>query len=198
MIPAARDRMQPVSRNCLLHAFVAVLSLALGGAATAQSDPALTIAESGDNYRLSVPVSRLVMTIPKGAFTVANVSAGGATASPRYFLLKDAVRGVSVSGWFESSGGYAGFDAFWKNEANALRRNGLSAANVERTRVDKWEAVLYEQQIPKGTNANIRAEWIEEGTWIDVHISVTTKDPSSVARAAALNVLKEITVAVLR
>jgi hypothetical protein len=79
MIPAARDRMQPVSRNCLLHAFVAALSLALGGAATAQSDPALTIAESGDNYRLSVPVSRLVMTIPKGAFTVANVSAGGAT-----------------------------------------------------------------------------------------------------------------------
>jgi hypothetical protein len=116
MIPAVRDRMQPVSRNCLLHAFVAVLSLALGGAATAQSDPALTIAESGDNYRLSVPVSRLVMTIPKGAFTVANVSAGGATAR----------------------------------------------------------------------------------TWIDVHISVTTKDPSSVARATALNVLKVITVAVPR
>jgi hypothetical protein len=187
-----------VNRSRPVHTLFAVLIGAFGGAAAAQSDQALTVSESGDSYRLSLPVSRLVMTIPKGEFTVADERASGATTNPRYFQLEDRVQGVIVSGWFEPSRAYAGFDAFWSKEADALRRRGFAPVDVEHMKVDKWEAALYEQPIPKATNAHVRAEWIEEGTWIDVHISVITTDPSAVARETALNVLKGIRVAVVK
>jgi hypothetical protein len=169
--------------------------VALATPALAPSEQTLTVTESGDRYRLSVPVSRLEMTIPKGAFSIADVPGRGAAASPRYFQLEDKARGVIVSGWFEPAAGFKGIDAFWKGETEALRRGGFPPTNTKLANVGKWEAVFYDTEIPKGTNTHIRAEWVEQGIWIDVHISVTTREPIDVARATALRVLSSIRVA---
>jgi hypothetical protein len=168
-----------------------------GAAAPPQSDQALSVTESADTFRLSVPVSRLEMTIPKGAFSVARVPAGGATANPRYFQLDDA-HGVIVSGWFESAAGYKGIDAFWKGEAGALGGGRFAPRNTKLTTVGKWETIFYDVDVPNITNTHIRAEWAEQGTWIDVHISVTTQEPNDVARDIALRVLNSIQVRPVR
>ena len=169
-----------------------------GAAAPPQSDEAaLTVTESADTYRLSVPVSRLEMTIPKGGFSLARVPAGGATASPRYFQLDDG-HGVIVSGWFESAAGYKGIDAFWKGESSALGRGRFAPKNAKLTTVGKWETVFYDVDVPDITNTHVRAEWAEQGTWIDLHISVTTTEPKDAAREMALRVLNSIQVKPVR
>jgi hypothetical protein len=64
--------------------------------------------------------------------------------------------------------------------------------------VGKWETIFYDVDVPNITNTHIRAEWAEQGTWIDVHISVTTQEPNDVARDIALRVLNSIQVRPVR
>ena len=181
-------------RARILRAVALVAAAATVVSVRGQSSQTLTIAESEDSYRLSVPVSRLVMTIPKDDLEVADAGTGGGTASPRYFNLQDRARGIVVSGWFEPAGAYAGLDDFWKGEAAALRRNGFTPENIGQTKVDGWDVILYDMEIPRATNTHIRAEWVEQGTWIDIHISVTSRDRIEVARQIAMSVLTGIQV----
>ncbi len=59
-------------------------------------------------------------------------------------------------------------------------------------KIDKWDAILYDMKVPEGSNTHIRSEWVELGTWIDVHISVTTAESIDAARARAMSVLRSI------
>src|SRR5258707_10465912 len=68
----------------------------------------LEIVESAGNYVLTVPVSRLVMTIPKGKLAVKANRAGGSADSPRYFYFEDKDSALFISGWFESDQGFSG------------------------------------------------------------------------------------------
>ena len=81
----------------LMMALVAssVVITPMAGTATPVEQP-LAITETEDSFRLSVPVSRLVMTIPRGDFTVVHESGSGATASSRYFHFEDAPHAYSV------------------------------------------------------------------------------------------------------
>src|SRR6185369_6675418 len=63
----------------------------------------ISIKSFDDRYELTVPVSSLVVTIPKGRLALQNQAIGGATDSPRYFKFEDRDRGIIISGWFESA-----------------------------------------------------------------------------------------------
>ena len=152
----------------------------------------IAITQADDSFRLSVPVSRLVMTIPRGDLKLVHEVGSGGSASPRYFHLEDA-RGVIISGWFEPAQSYDGITKFWKGETDAWKKNHLPKPKEESiVKVDKWDAVLYDMKVPGGSNTHIRAEWVEAGTWIDVHISVTSAEPIDAARARAMSLLKSI------
>jgi hypothetical protein len=157
------------------------------------ADQRLAITETDDSFRLSVPVSRLVMTIPRGDFTVVHESGSGGSASSRYFHLEDASHGIIISGWFESSQSYGGIKKFWKGETDAWKKNHLpEPKNTSIIKIDNWDVVLYDMKVPDGSNTHIRSEWVQLGTWIDVHISVTSADPIDAAREKAMRVLKGI------
>jgi len=156
-------------------------------------DQQLAIQETDDSFRLSVPVSRLVMTIPRGDLKVVHDSGSGPTAGPRYFHLEDASHGIIISGWFEPADSYGGIKKFWKGETDSWKKNHLPDPNdTSIVKIDKWDAVLYDMKIPDGSNTHIRSEWVDLGTWIDVHISVTTAELIDAARAKAMSVLKSI------
>jgi hypothetical protein len=147
-------------------------------------------------YELSVPVSALVMSVPRGDLVPTDSPRSGAGNSPRYFHLVDTKHGIIISGWFESARTYGGFDAFWKGETDAWEKGHLPAPrNISLQKFDGWDLALYDLDVPGGSNTHVRAEWVSQGTWIDVHISVTTADRIEVARASALAVLKGIHVA---
>jgi hypothetical protein len=65
-------------------------------------------------------------------------------------------------------------DAFWSGEQRSLTQNGLQLQNITKERIGNWDVVLYDIAVPGGRSVNMRAECVQSGTWIDLHLSVTT------------------------
>jgi hypothetical protein len=171
------------------------------GAATANTPrpDALQVAALDTGYELSVPVSRLVMTIPKAGLTRATNAFGGAADNPRYFNFTDSGRGLTLSGWFEPEQKFHGVQAFWESETRAWKERGLPAPrNVAFAKYGNWDTVLYEHDLPGSSagssNAHIRAHWVQSGTWIDVHLSLTSQRPAAEARDALQAFLESLQV----
>jgi hypothetical protein len=179
-------------------AIVATVVLAAAPIAWAggEARDALVVVESGQVYRLSVPVSRLELSLPKGGLVpVPPDGRDGARASPRYFHFNDATHGINLSGWFEPAQSYHGLDALWKGDTGAWKQQGQpQPRNVSVVKRGDWEAVLYDLDLGEVSNTHVRAEWVQFGTWIDVHISVTTREPIADARKTALAVLESLSI----
>jgi hypothetical protein len=67
---------------------------------------------------------------------------------------------------------------FWAAERAAMTKQGLDAQDVVHEQVGKWSTVCYDILVPGGRNANVRAEWVQAGTWIDLHASLTADQPN--------------------
>ncbi len=61
---------------------------------------------------------------------------------------------------------------------------------------DGWEAVAYDIPVPLQTekNSHIRAYWVQAGTWIDLHLSLTSKAENVELREKLTKLLKSIQV----
>ncbi len=182
-----------------IAAYIAVLLLishfsSPGVSAGAPRDVTLQVTESRSSYVLSVPVSRLVMTIPKGHLVQKQNRVGGSTESPRYFYFQDKGRELIVSGWFESSEDYSSFNKYWKEEKDSWSKNLPTPADEKFFKSGGWEGVLYDIPLPNGANSHIKAHWVQAGTWIDLHISLTAKSKSGRLREELLEFLKTIQV----
>jgi hypothetical protein len=135
------------------------------------------------------------MTIPEGGLSQEKNTRGGSTDSPRYFYLEDKALQLIISGWFEPSKGFRGIKSFWEDEIRAWKRGGLPEPhNILFTKIANWDAILYDISIPKGSNSHIRAHWLQAGTWIDIHLSMTSDRPSSEVRNTLQSLLKNIRV----
>ena len=155
----------------------------------------LQVRESEKGYELSVPASPLVMTIPKGGLARARNPQGGAASSPRYFYFEDPANHLFVSGWIEAARRFPGIKPFWENETAARRRRGLrDPQDVVFTKIENWDAIVYDETIAIGTNSHIRAHWLQAGTWIDMHVSIAAESSSAEARARLTALLKTIQV----
>lgn len=154
----------------------------------------LVVSRSEAGYKLTVPVSRLAMTIADAKLEQQPAS-GGAMSSPRYFSFADPARGLILSGWFEPAHLFKGISRFWADETQAWQKQGLpEPQNIELFSQDGWQIVCYDMTLPDVTNTHLRAHWVQAGTWIDVHISLTGKPENGISRQALLEILKNITV----
>ena len=175
-------------RKSLLVTFLVVIAFAQ--LAAQSNDSTLHITQTKDAYQLDVPVSKLTMTVPKGSLE----SKKGGSGSPRYFYFEDK-NGLIISGWFEPAESFAGIKKFWDSETNEWKRRGLpEPIDTSFQKVDGWDAIVYDIKMPKGTNSHIRAHWVQAGTWIDVHLSLTSTQSSSELRAKLQETLKSIQV----
>ena len=174
------------------------LAVVFGHALPAQeSDKAvtLTVTEDSGRYVLTVPVSRLVMAIPKGSLRIAAAASGGALASPRYFSFEDDSLPLSISGWFESADGFSDIQAFWRQETAAWKQHHApEPRNVSFVKVGHWDAVVYDLRIPIAKDTEIRAHWVAAGTWIDIHLSLAGDEPEPELRRKLRAVLESIRV----
>lgn len=172
------------------------IALALSAAqpALAQTpDPThLIVAQDSRLFTLSVPVSKLMMRIPKGKLHLVPAQPN---ASPRYFFFSDSTRGLQISGWFEPADGFKDVKTTWKGDTDNWRRQGLpSPADVSFAKFGNWDGVLYDMPVRSGHDVNIRAHWVEAGTWIDIHLSMTGTGTSADLRARLKAVLDGIAV----
>lgn len=164
-----------------------------------QSDH-LVLSRVEDNYMLSLPQSQLELSIPVGQFSKQTVKIGGATDNPRYFQFADS-QGLVLSGWFEPSNRYKGIDEIKDEVESVWKKTGFpKATNVETNKVGRWDTVFYQQPKPtaapqsEGYSLHARAELVQAGTWVDLHISITTKDFSATSRATIENLLNSIVI----
>jgi hypothetical protein len=101
-----------------------------------------------------------------------------------------------VSGWFESATSWTGFEKFLTGELRGLKDAGVTIRQgPDVLAADPWQAFTYDVDLPKGlTSANVRAELISAGTWVDVHISITSRLPEAEARQQAVQFLRSIAI----
>jgi len=177
--------------------------LAMMAAATyAKDNEASTTGNQGDalrvipqeaSYQLWLPASRLYMDVPKGRLVPAPDAGMAATNNPRYFHFVD--RGLNISGWFEPAKKFAGVQAFWASETAAWKKSELpDAVDVSFKQINGWDTIIYDLPIPTGANSHIRAHWLQAGTWIDLHISLTANRSSAELREALEGFLKGVLV----
>ena len=89
--------------------------------------------------------------------------------------LGQSTRHLIVSGWFESADGFTDIDSFWRKEGAAWKKQGLAEPHdVSFEHVGTWNAVFYDMSDHDATSANIRAHWVQAGTWIDIHLDTST------------------------
>ena len=155
----------------------------------------LIVSRVDDAYLLSLPVSRLEMRIPFPGLQQKVSDVSGATDSPRYFLLGDA-HGINISGWFEGAGLFEGAEKYWTSQLAVWKKQGLAAPlNAEFVKVGNWQAVFYDKPVDNYSNIHVRAHWVQAGTWIDVHLSLTGKpSDEGISRAKLQELLQSITV----
>ena len=175
-----------------------VLTLAFCAIATGQKVPeniSIQITEQAEKFVLTVPESRLVMTIPKGDLKQTVSPTHGATDSPRYFLFEDAAGQLIVSGWFESADRFGGIKKYWAETIAARKKQNVpDALAVSFENVGSWKTILYDTASPMNGMSNIEAHWVEHGTWIDLHLSLTSNDSQAVRRDKLRDALKAIEV----
>ena len=179
--------------------FLASVLLLFSRPVAAQQSPeavTLKVTQDTTNFTLTVPISGLVMTIPKGGLQIQRGATEGAGNSPRYFYLADpSAPHLIISGWFESADGFTDIDSFWRKETAAWKRQGIAKPrDVAFEHIGTWNAVLYDMKGSDTANTNLRAHWIQSGTWIDIHLSMSGDDPPSALRQKLRDTLRSIRV----
>jgi hypothetical protein len=67
----------------------------------------IAISDAAEILSLTVPESRLILSVPKGHLSPAP-NPLGAAANPRYFYFEDKQRRLILSGWFEPAQAFLG------------------------------------------------------------------------------------------
>lgn len=119
---------------------------------------------------------------------------------PGYFLLqRPEPPSLNLSGWLEPAARYQGLDEFWASELMSPTYAGRALVRVEKLRVGPWEVMAYDMDVPpelgvEATQANLRAELVLAGTWVDLHLSAVSGESPAKLRAQLLEVLEGIAV----
>jgi phage terminase large subunit-like protein len=151
--------------------------------------------EKDGYYELHVPVSKLILTIPQDGLIKKNVKIGGGTDNPRYFYFENGSKKLIISGWFEPAQNYPGINKYWEDKVINWRRMGLQPPkDVYFKKVYGWNSIFYNDQLPDYTVSHISANWIQAGTWIDLHISITSNYPNDEVRSKLVKIIDSIQV----
>lgn len=142
-------------------------------------------------FDFSVPESRVVVKVPDLGLRRDPDAGNG----PRYFKLSRREPQLILSGWLEPASRYRGLDAFWEEERGSPAYAGAGApTRVEKLKVGQWEVIAFDIPLPGATSAHLRAERVEAGTWIDLHLSTTAARPAPALREELLGALRAVEV----
>jgi len=138
-----------------------------------------------------VPQSRVKVRVPD----VGLRPDGPAGGERRYFKLSRSNPQLIVSGWLEPASAYKGLKEFWESESRSPAYAGAGEpTRVELLQVGSWEVVAFDVVVPGATSAHLRAERIQAGTWIDLHLSTTAARASTTLREELIIALRSIEV----
>jgi hypothetical protein len=143
-------------------------------------------------FTFTVPPSRVIVKVSDASLRPEDA----ARARPGYFMLTRVEPPLILSGWLEPAERFKGIEAFWEAEKRSPAFAGpLAPIRVGMLREGAWEVVAFDVQLPGGgTQANLRAERVEAGTWIDLHLSTASTRPPATLRTELLAALRHVEV----
>ena len=142
-------------------------------------------------FEFTVPQSRVKVRVPDVRLRPDGPDGG----ERRYFKLSRSDPQLIVSGWLEPASAYKGLKEFWRSESRSPAYAGAGApTRVEQLRVGPWEIVAFDVVVPGGTSAHLRAERVQAGTWIDLHLSTTSARAPATLREELIVALRSIEV----
>jgi len=145
----------------------------------------------GAPFTFTAPQSRVIVKMSDPSLRPDDA----APASMNYFKLTRRDPQLILSGWLEPASSYKGLKEFWQSESRSPAYAGALAPNrVEMLKAGPWEVVAFDVSVPGGTSAHLRAERVQAGTWIDLHLSTTSARPPATLRAELLAVLRQVQV----
>lgn len=150
------------------------------------------VARSEGPFTFTVPQSRVLVKISDPS-----LAPDTASAKPNYFKLTRQDPLLIVSGGLEPAQNYKGLKAFWEGESRSPAYAGArTPTRVEMLREGTWEVVAFDVSVPGAVQSNLRAERVEAGTWIDLHLSTVAREttPSTKLRAGLLAALRQVQV----
>jgi len=187
----------PITRQ--IAAMLSILVVASHCAQTALAKPSLDdkIAMLNEDRAvvLTTPASRLMMLISKKQAALVPTKQASGSDSPSYFYLADENQNIIASGWFEPASKFTAAKQVWEGDTKAWKKGGLpNPTNVSFQHIGHWDAVLYDVPVPGGINTHIRAHWVQAGSWIDLHLSMTSSRPPQECRAVLMALIKDVRV----
>jgi hypothetical protein len=145
-------------------------------------------------FMFTVPESQVIVKVSDPSLRPDDA----ARTRQRYFKLERRDPMLILSGWLEPASSYKGLKEFWRSESRLPAYAGaLAPTGVEMLRIGPWEVVAFDVPLPVpggATQANVRAERVQAGTWIDLHLSTTSTRPSATLRAELLAALRQVEV----
>lgn len=187
--------MQFFVKSIFIAALIMIGACATPGGPGPSPSERIRILETNGRYIFSVPVSQLLMTMPKRGWSLKNNDIGGSTSNPRYFYFENGAEHAILSGWFEPDRLFTSVKQLWEEESGKRQKGSLpAAANVTYEQLGGWDTVMYDYVMGELTSSHIRGHWVQSGTWIDLHISITDKSATE-NRKKLKTLLKEVKVA---
>jgi hypothetical protein len=181
-------------RHLLITLIIIMLFLMIGCAGLSN----IHINEISQNYELDTPGKKLFLTIPKGELTLRDLRDDNLRdyeTSPRFYYLENRKSNLIITCWFEPEEQFPGINKFWDDEIEGWRRAGLpSPQDVSFNEIGKWDAIIYEIRSPNSTKSYVNAHWIQEGTWIEIVLSMPSSSPGDESRSNLIETLKTIQV----
>ena len=157
------------------------------------------VTERKSDYLVTQPGSALGLHIPKGRLRLQAAGGEGADWNPRYFAFKEADGDLMFSGWFSPERQYPGLVKKWLEETRSWPALGLpDPRELSFGWLSGWEAVFYDIAVPGGISSHVRAHWVQAGTWIDLHLSITAGESSSALRSRLKTLLESMEVEMKR
>jgi len=143
-------------------------------------------------FTFTVPQSRVIVKVSDPSLRPNDAARAGSS----YFKLARRDPQLILSGWLEPASSYKGLKDFWQAESRSPAYAGaLAPTRVEMLRNGQWEVVAYDVPVPGGgTSAHLRAERVQAGTWIDLHLSSTSARPPATLRSELMTALRQVEV----
>ena len=154
--------------------------------------PGAALAQGAGPFTFTVPQSQVIVKVSDTSLRPDSAE----PSRPGYFKVARREPQLIVSGWLEPGARYKGLKAFWESESKSPAFAGpLAPTRIELTQNGAWEVVAYDIVLPGGiTSAHLRAERVQAGTWIDLHLSTTSAKPPATLRAELMAALGEVEV----
>jgi hypothetical protein len=146
--------------------------------------PPVQIKTNNQGVLIGNAKTKIKLLIPSKNLKEVKEQRGGGQSNPGYFYFIDTKINLHMSGWFEPAEKfqYDGSMEFWASEYSRYRKEDVLNSEFKKSGI--WELFIYDIPVPKefpnACSSHMRAHFLQDGIWIDLHLSITANKPSSV------------------